>query len=334
MNQSIVVPSALPVQSMSRRSDLFPGYYCAKSGLGLRNWKGDPIFIGGFSFGDQSGYAQMVATCEVYERFYALYDAQSERLRKSSFLPCYVWGNQRIRQQVHAAKVLIGSAPGMSSAGNDASGLGFHCRRADAEQHAVFELAERHLLARIWYGDAKVTPVTRPVCVTSDWRLTYFTVAMRPHIPFSLAVLWSPSEPLWIAGSSICTTMREAQSKAWREAQMLADTIMHRDVGPCGNSHTRERLFALRGATAIVMQRHFAMKNVRRKNALAMDIDALTEPWSIVRRVFGNVPVYCVPLHESSNAYVIRALCDSAWKLRTLRLQRSATDTIPRDPFC
>lgn len=321
---------SIPIRSSLRASKIPNGYWMAKSAVKFINWQDQPTLIHGFSFRKDKNESLFISRMEVFERLFACHD-----FVQSSTLESYQWPDRTHLCKIPAEQVLLGSSPGFPNAKFDASGLGWHTVLEKAEQHAILEVIERHLLCHIWYYDLQLVGLGKMEQLSDDLYLEFATVEADIPLPFILAIISDKKDACFVCGSSIGLNSREAKKKAMEEAFMLLDGVLHQDnvlLNP--NLKTQGRLLSLRNPL-VSKTRHLyynskISRNMEWNNYFSNCLKNLKQ---ICENIFkSSLNIRCVLLCENGEGCLVRAICPAAMMLKEIRIKYRSN--VPPDPFC
>lgn len=315
-------PSMVPVVC---RPSKIEGQVVAKAGLFVRDFRGTDQFIGGFAMSSSGDKAAEIARWEVMERVHALHALANERMDLDRCFSGRRWPDLSVTGQVPASFCLLGPHPFGPGPYLDANGLGFGPDLATAADHAVYELAERHVAAKIWYQGWPVQQVGDSFPILRNFVGTVYALADPEAPPFAMAVVCDEPGTFAAAGSCLANTWSRARSHAIEEVLLLLDGHLEGDVGPCASAS--DRVLSLRKSCDSELRlKHFARCIHPGLRAQPGDV----EPSGDVVHVLDNV---CLGmLLEEEGSILIRALSESALTLPAARRARPAN--IPEDWFC
>ncbi len=310
------------INTVTRNSLIPKGYFVSKSGLILENFKGNLIFIGGFSVNKNKRMAEKISKYEVLERCYCYYDFHLDPNKKFKLINYF---NSKVAGELNIQDVLIGPLPdGISS--KDSNGVAFHFKSYGADKNAIFEVIERHILYKIWYGDWNVIKIYKKKKSGNKILQIRYTCFTPYLIPFALSII--KMGDVLVYGSAVRSSFQEAIQKADNEAYMILDGILRRDMGICNSERTRKKLQSLRNSyLARKREKHFNEKIINKKVRLN-----LKKKYSI-REIIANLgwkkeEVSITRIYESHEGSVSRAIIKNA--ISVLSVERS--DKVP-DPF-
>jgi len=323
------IDTSIPINTIVRQSKVDDRYYVAKSGVNFYNWQGIKGFFGGFYISENKEIAIKVSKIEVLERLYALYDLNKQKLNTDKFIKKLSWPDLVHIGTVNPRDVLFGESPFGESNLRDASGLGASKDLISASIHAVFELLERHWLAKIWYEDAFLIQIRPTLEVKENFCLNLYTVDCPNPMPFVVACITSKDSTLFLCGSAVSNKLTDSIHKATMEAYLLLDSFLSGDKGICQSN--KERLLSLQKKEFSLLRESFVKKKVRH----IIDMDNFEMDNMLIQKLtLGSINnIFICPITEKADFCVVRAISQEALKLPEVRKRYNGHD-IPFDPFC
>lgn len=323
----------IPIQTVTRQSKYPRGYWLAKSMVCYKNWLGRSMVAHGFSLKKKQEHAKFISQCEVYERLFAYYDFLPQN--KFTLLK---WSDSSIINTLIPNEVILGPSPGYKVSRYNASGLSWHSSIHHAREHSVFEIIERHLLAKIWYQKQKLVPIFRKEWLNAITSIEYYTLKNNTLTPFVLAVANHKDNLFWLCGSAVSNSFCHSKEKSREEVLMLLDGILCNDnikLNP--NKKTAKRLLSLRNPKISINRKtyfnHLVQKN---ENELHVEtnLTAVIKTDDIILNCFGhNAEIGYVILKNDNDGCLVRTFCKDAILLGDMR-RANQHSFIPEDPFC
>lgn len=316
--------SKLPVQTKVRPAVYPPGWYMAKSGLGIHTQKHGPKLVFGFAFGASSEEASARSQYEVYERTYAHYDLFVTKQPELAAIPVLHWQNhQKIGER--QLEDLLFAHPLKQRGWVDANGLAWHSELGSAINGGLWETIERHQLSRWWYlGDLALVPLWQ----ASEDNFTIEAYTSDDVVPMAVVIIRDCSGDFLVCGSACAENLDAAVSKASREAYMMLDGVLAFDQGPANHPASRTKLLSLRGPTLTNLRYNFILRSVSDvKGAPAKEVGIMP---TLQHLGFDSALVGYSLLHQAEREYLIRAFIPGARNPKEF----GGIDGIPPDPFC
>jgi YcaO cyclodehydratase, ATP-ad Mg2+-binding len=319
---------SLPIKVIIRNSINPKGYYLGKAGIQFTNYSGDKDFLFGFSINHDKDVAKQVAIYELLERLLARYEIQYRIDEDFTRFQAFRWPDWKVVDCCSPGQLFIGKNP-FCPTGVEATGLGLRMTKEAAAEHAILELIERHICAKIWYTDE--LPLYE-VCtnIKLEGFEIYFYIISKQNITFAIAEIFSPQLEISLFGHAIRKTYEESFNKAFSEALMLLDCLLHNDNGQCSNQKTKERIISLKSDLSI--KRH---NYLHKKVTTKLQKEELSQNQfdckNMVNWIFGNETISVVLLFQDNQFSVVRALSQKA---KTLNEYRTSNHIEILDPFC
>jgi hypothetical protein len=325
----------VPVKVLTRPSILPKHHFLGKAATRFISANGSPIFIGGFSFGQDETQVAKIAEIEVIERLFATYELNSDKVQQNGFYDAYDWLSHQWVDKVDYRAVLL-TASNSNDGNNEirptASGLALRSTFSAAVGHAVLELIERHLACAVWYDPSRtLIQLGESAELGESFLVTNYMLSARKAIPFVMSVIYSQAKQIFTCGTSVGLSLESASRKALMEAYMMLDTILQGDSGECVSTDTKTRVISLQGDLAILRQQHLATKLI---GNTPISVEKELDIGSIVDiAISHHSGVNIVPIVSIGEWHLVRAICDNALTLPQARRTFMATK-VPADPFC
>lgn len=322
---------ALPIKTITRKIRFPDGYYVGKAGIQFRNWQKEWEFLCGFSCSQDEQHAKLIAYYELLERLVARYEIQCKIQKSIDRFQAFSWPTCKLIGPCNPGDIFLGKNP-FSLTGVEAAGLALRKSNEEAAEHAVLELLERHLCAKIWFTEEIMLFKVKSNISFHEYEVNFYTVDSC-DLPFVIAEIISNELKISSYGHAIRKTFHEASQKAFSEALMLLDCLLQGDNGICSNERTKKRIFSLHGDVALERNEYLQSKVIGYENAFPEREFACVD---IAKQLIGNESdISIVPLLQDDKITVVRALSP---KVETLAFRRylgnlpSATKIL--DPFC
>ncbi len=291
------------------------------------------LFFGGFSCKPSRDAAIFVAPFEVAERLLATYYFSTPQLRDSEYAVLSV-NTHEPRGSLKAENVILGPTVAHPKNDLDAVGLGFHGDMRKAIQHAVCELIERNILARIWYEQLPIVKLLECQLENTGYVLSAYSVSCCKAFPFVMATIHDGECNFLCLGASVSCFFSTALERATAEAIMLVDNILQKKtLLNIENEVSRARMVS-QSDPAISLQR----KNYLSQLCTASNVSCSDEHYSLGRLMsvlgmkaddFG----YCV-LQASQSGCLVRAVNSQLKTLRNYRKEFFGSPQYLREPVC
>jgi hypothetical protein len=330
MSLAIFDVHALPIKTMARKTLIPKGYYVGKAGIQFLNWQKEWEFLFGFSLCQDEQQAKQIAYYELLERLLARYEIQSKIRGNISDFTSVAWPSWKPSKDVNPGVIFIGRNP-FSQTGVEAAGLALRQTLDEAAEHAIFELLERHLCAKIWYTK-DVSLIRVDPGITFEQYVINFYTTNASGLPFVMAEVISEKCKTITFGHAIRRTFLEASHKARSEAFMLLDCLLHDDNGICSNERTKRRIFSLRRDLALTRHDYLQNKVTSYESCFP---EGQFNCSQVVHKVLGESAISIIPLFQDDKICVVRAISPAVETLAACRyggVPLTATDIL--DPFC
>jgi hypothetical protein len=315
----------LPITWWTRRAVGSSLYYVSKAAV-LMKLGGRTFPVTGFSCGTDLGRTLEFARFELFERLFSpskLHLRSFPTLREHDRYPAVHWPDFSPAAIIGYHRMFSLNSS-RSTHTVDATGLAYGTDLQSAAERAVMEVCERHVLAKIWYGRARISRI--------KWKtppgIQVFSVALDPAIPFALAAFDDPQKSVFVCGSAISQSLKGAINRAISEAVMLHDGIIRFDCPSYQNAASARHYRSLRGRKSDERRSRFLLKIVESPLPRELHLTG-TETFT---RIFKRPPTArIVLLHESEQHFVVRALVPNAICPANMRTSQF---TFVTDPFC
>ncbi len=305
---------------------------------------GDAGFgLGGFSFRRAREDAELVARCELVERFLALEEVftllrdsdiyECPSALEAGFDPWMRWDSRECTKveadapRIAASRVLIGGE------GAESNGLGFGRAPRRALQHATLEVLERALFGAVWYsGTAALVESGAGETTDAGLSIRYFFVAGAGTVlPMCVAVGTARDVPGIYCGLALRTSHRQARDAALFEATMLLSDARRGHSSRLQGDSPHDRVMRIRGTE--VAERTEAMLVERTTRArlphfrgsfssvVIRCLEALSAPESPESNRGASLQV--VRIIARPRLHLYRAVLDGAPTLRELRARHA-----------
>lgn len=211
----------------------------------------------------------------------------------------------------------------------DGTGLAVHRDPAAAETHAVWELLERALVTRLWYGPGLALQPVSPTLRQGRCALRAWTLIGADGC-FAVADAYDPDGPAHTLGAAVRGDPARAVEHARAEAVMLLDSAQ-RGCMPTHVQHAaRARAGTIAGPLAPLRRAHLeqAADRLQRTGLAARGI------WTLWRHAAvdpGDVAVFTIL--EGPDWVLVRAVADNVVLPRDAR-HRPDYAHIVSDPLC
>ncbi len=304
-----------PIKSTVTASSLQDGNYIAKSGISFKNWKGDNVILGGYSYGADQESVLEKSRYEVLERLLAHFDFHKATQS---------WNGYNIFDPTESKiycrnQILLGELPDIDWHQTvDSSGLSYHTDLESAVRHAVYELIERHILCEIWFSQSrKIKLISEEDLMAQDSRLQIYTTE---DLPFALSFIYSQENAIVFAGSSFSDSLDISISKSRFEALMMFESWCAKTNVVCHSPNTKKRLEQLGN-----------MNFYNFFNKIIKNNDAILEERSTLSFTDFIRYIYIVKIITKKSAFLVRAVSDNLLSLKKCRLEYK--HMVPYDPF-
>lgn len=316
----------IPLKTIVNRSQIFPNFFLAKSGVKFRNSFGKSRLISGFGFSKNQKQAVNSSQFETLEHFYATYDFHQDCVKKENALKGInlKYGTER---DFEPHEVFLGPIPLQVGKAADANGLGCHPYYEKAVEHGILEIIERHFLAQIWYGSMLVVEIPEKAAISSHFHIRLFTPCTS-YVPMAIAIVYDLKSGIWALGSAVRLSMERAIEHAIQEAMMLTESASI-EGGVSYSDEIEQRILSLRNNDMSRLRNEFfESKITKREKGLLLLSMQLEE---IITLTLNVSEVWIVNFLNSEKLNVIRAICPIAKNPRWLR---ACNLGVPDDPFC
>lgn len=291
------------------------------------------IFVGGFTLSKDQEQGQTIAQYEVLERLFAMPAFAAEKEIFEGYLFSDKSNNKQIVRR-HRSEILLGMKSEMRRFKNDASGLAIHTDHNCAVETSIFEVVERDLLGKIWYDQTVRLMFTRyeeknRLCIS------WYKLANYPDLPFRLCTI-TDEHNLFACGSSVKSSSKLAEVKAFEEAGCLAESVLNEEFGATNgfDDKTRRKIKSLKSDSSIKRKAYF-------DGCLVSSMDSEHSTMSLIQ-VLENlqihtdlVEIYPILQEEQTKSpyHLIRATVPGLRGLREWRTDPKNTYSL-EDPFC
>ncbi|MBX9703199.1 MAG: YcaO-like family protein [Silvanigrellaceae bacterium] len=316
----------IPLKTIVNRSQIFPDFFLAKSGVKFSTFSGRSKLISGFGFSKNEDQAINSSKFEALEHFYATYDFNQNYIKKKNNFRGVNLKNNELRDFV-PSEVVLGPVPLEIGKSADANGLGCHTSYEKAVEHGILEMIERHFLAQVWYGPMSVVEIPEIHSIISQFRIRLFTPSTS-FVPMAIAVIYNLQDGIWALGSAVRLSMERAIEHAIQEAMMLIESSSN-EKGFSYSEEIEQRILSLRNTNLSKLRKEFFESKITecKKGLLSMYMQ-LDE---IIALTFDASKIWIIDFFKSKELNVIRAICPIAKNPRWLRACKL---DIPNDPFC
>jgi hypothetical protein len=316
----------IPIKTFVNKSQIFPGFFLAKSGIKFSNDSGKSRLIRGFGFSKNKEQAVISSQFETLEHFYATYDFNQNFIKKENVFRGLNLKNGAERAFV-PSEVVLGPLSAEIGKVADANGLGCHIFYERAVEHGILEIIERHFLAQIWYGSTLVVEIPEICSIISSFRIRVFTPYI-PSVPMAIAIIDNLQDGIWALGSAARISMEEAIEHAIQEAMMLIESSSI-EKGFYYSKEIECRILSLRNRNMSKLRKEFFESKITKCEKqlfqLHMQLDKM------ISFILDLEEIWIVDFFKSEKLNVIRAVCAAAKNPRWLR---TCNLIIPEDPFC
>lgn len=291
------------------------------------------IFVGGFTLSKDQELGKMIAQYEVLERLFAMPAFTSEKEILEGYLFARKSEDKKIVRR-HRSDILLGMKAGNQHFKDDASGLAIHTDHNCAVETAIFEVLERDLLGRIWYDQTiRLTPIRskeqNKLCIS------WYKLADYPDLPFRLCSI-TDEHNLFACGSSIKSSSKLAEAKAFEEAGCLAESVLHREFGATNgfDDKTRWKIRSLKSDLSVQRKAHFDRCLVPPTDG-EHSILTVIQVLELLQVRMDLIEIYPI-LQSEQTKYpytLIRAMLPGLKGIREWRTDPNYIDRL-EDPFC
>lgn len=319
----------VPVKQHVTEAVLPNGYYLARSLLEYTDRNGQPNRLPGFSFGRDREQCRRVSGYEAIERLAATYDFQSAVLNRNTSVPGHEWQTGKFTTVPFERVLIQNNAPSTLAIDNDATGLAYHHDREAAISHAICELLERALFARVWWKDESLLEIGDGEGLGRGYTFRKYCIDAEPVPPFVLGTVSNTDEHVWLCGSALDQDPQAAIEHAKEECCMLLDNHFSDNDDLVFQSDTAKerRLQSMQSDQSSARRDH-----IRAKCSGSV---AAFEPASLLVDVFDTFDfarnVDIATLWEDDNHCVVRATCDDIQGVHEVR--RNSNADVPPDIF-
>jgi hypothetical protein len=319
----------IPVRQRVTEAVLPDGYYLARSLIEYTDRNEQPNRLPGFSFGRDREQCRRVSGYEAIERLAATYDFQSAVLNRDTAVPGHKWQTGKFTTVPFDRVLIQNNAPSELAIDTDATGLAYHHDREAAISHAVCELLERALFARIWWQDESLLRIGDGEDVGRGYTFRKYCVDAEPTPPFVLGTVENPDERVWVCGSALDQRPEEAIEHAKEECCMLLDNHFSDNENLVFQSDTAKesRLQSMQSNQSSARRDHIRAKCSGSVTAFHPDgsLADVFDTFDLVR----NVDI--ATLWEDDSHCVVRATCDDITGVHEVR--RNSDADVPSDIF-
>jgi len=291
------------------------------------------IFVGGFTLSKDQTLGKTIAQYEVLERLFAMPTFASEKETFEGYLFSNNNENKKVVRRPRS-EILLGMKSGIQRFKNDASGLAIHTDHNCAVETAIFEVVERDLLGKIWY-DQTIRLI--PTCHKEQNKIciSWYKLANHPDLPFRLCTI-TDEHGLFACGSSIKSSSKLAEAKAFEEAGCLAESVLNEEFGSTNgfDDKTRQKIKSLKSDISIKRKEYFDGCLVSPMES-GHSIMSLIQVLEILQVHTDCVEIYPI-LQSEQTKYpykLIRAMAPGLKGLRQWRFDPKYTYRL-EDPFC
>ncbi|NET44743.1 hypothetical protein [Okeania sp. SIO2B3] len=209
------------------------------------------------------------------------------------------------------------------------TGLGAHSKSNLAEQHAILEMLERHILCEIWYKDRKIRKIGSRENLPLEYFIDYYTTLQAS--PFILAVLQNKNLPIFLCGSSLKENQSDALMSSRIEALMLAGNFLCKSSSDTSNNIlSLKRMRNLCTSAVLNKLRYFLIKvsNLPPTKINYQKYDIM----EICKAIqFPFETIYTCPIKKRQSLILYRAYSSYALTKEKSRIQYPYLE---EDPFC
>jgi len=319
----------VPVRQRVTEAVLPEGYYLARSLLKYTDRNGQPSRLPGFSFGTEEEQCRQVSGYEAIERLAATYDFQSTIADRDTSVPGHEWQSGQSTTVPFERVLIQNNAPPALDIDNDATGLAYHHNRENAIIHAICELLERALFARIWWQDESLCEVGEAENVGCDYTFRKYCIDAVPVPPFVLGTISNTTERVWLCASALNRNPQAAVEHAKEECCILLDNHFSdkEDLVFQSDPAKERRLRSIQSEQSSARRGH-----IREKRTGTVDTFEPTGPLEDVFDTFDierNIDI--ATLWEDNEHCVVRATCDDIEGVHEVR--QSSQGDVPPDIF-
>ncbi|WP_416211086.1 YcaO-like family protein [Frankia sp. Cr2] len=210
----------------------------------------------------------------------------------------------------------------------DGTGIAVHRDRRSAVLHAVFELLERTLLARLWYGGGIPFDGSAVEMVPEGIRLEVWC-QIGHDVSFAVAEAHDNHLETLTLGAAVRSTATDAVEHARAEAIMLLGSVRERAVPSHIQAEARERAAGLRGPLAAIRSAYLRSKIREAQSEVATR--GTSDLFALAGVKPGDVDI--AEIFSGPDWIFLRAIDDGALLIKDARRVTSPSSIVP-DPFC
>lgn len=301
-------------------------HHISKTGLNVKlpNRK-DKLFFGGYGCSKNKDLAERAAYFEAYERALSTYYPVSSYCNNDKIKYTDIKGENSGESCI--SEWILGPTPWKQDDFLDAVGLCIHSNYSDAKNHAVLEVLERHILAKIWY-------LCEPIAFLDKFQISpeifccSFTVTQ--NVPFVFTITYKKDLSLMCLGSAFSKSLEIAQAKSLSEAVILMDDRLNeREVWNIALPETRARMLSQQDKELNTLRFEYLHSNITQKHLTnGVDVDIFSA-LGLSEQNF-----YCATLFANELGTVVRVKSHTTLRLQTLRKKEKGSIFEKLDLVC